>query len=178
MGMKLEDETVEETPVVAEEIELDESSPHEHLDPEEWDIIEKKMPDGTTKRFHRRIIRKYKKVASHEHLDHVDAPEPVAQTPVEEFEIDESDLEELQKCSTPEWEIVEKKMPDGSVKRCRRKIITTVITTVTTKTIVVHPDGREEVVDIETSPEQETTLESEPAIQAIMEQNVETGIDM
>ena len=42
--MKLEDKTVEETPVVAEEIELDESSPHEHLDPEEWDIIEKKMP--------------------------------------------------------------------------------------------------------------------------------------
>ena len=59
-----------------------------------------------------------------------------------------------------EWEIVEKTMPDGTVKRFRRKIITTVITTVTTKTIVVHPDGTEEVVDIETTPGEETTLES------------------
>merc|ERR1711962_1530684 len=194
--MKLEDKTVEETPVVAEEIELDESSPHEHLDPEEWDIIEKKMPDGTTKRFHRRIIRKYKKVPSHEHLDHVDAPEQVTEIPVEEFEIDESNLEELQKYSTPDWEIVEKKMPDGSIKRYRRKIITTVVTTVTTKTIVVHPDGREEIVDIETTPGEQTTLETfgdmetitqnfNPKIQSDEEMimpvnvdNVEAGVDM
>merc|ERR1711962_426934 len=86
-------------------------------------------------------------------------------------------------------------MPDGSIKRYRRKIITTVVTTVT-KTIVVHPDGREEIVDIETTPGEQTTLETfgdmetitqnfNPKIQSdeemIMPVNVddvEAGVDM
>jgi hypothetical protein len=161
--MKLEDKSVEESPVTAQEVEFDDvnnvGSGEQHLDPEEWGIIERRLPDGTTKRFHRRIIRKYNKLPDEDN-EEGGHPMEVEEVPVEEFERDESNPEEMQKYNTPEWEIVEKTMPDGTVKRFRRKIITTVVTTVTTKTIVVHPDGREEIVDIETTPGEETTLES------------------
>ncbi|XP_057314231.1 titin-like isoform X2 [Hydractinia symbiolongicarpus] len=139
---------VEETPLQYEEIEIDETNPEdEKYDPKDWEVVEKTLPDGTKKRYRRRII-----VISIGRKNKPDDVTPIVnEAPVqyEEVEIDESNPED-EKYDPEDWEIVEKELPDGTKKRYRRRIIT--IVTTTTTTYIVHPDGRQEEVSTETSP--------------------------
>uniref|UniRef100_A0A7M5WLZ5 FERM domain-containing protein n=1 Tax=Clytia hemisphaerica TaxID=252671 RepID=A0A7M5WLZ5_9CNID len=110
---------VEEEPVQYEEVEVDEANPDDDkFDPKEWETVEKTMPDGSKKKFRRRIIV----------LNVVKKPKsgksPVEEEPVqyEEVEVDEANPDD-DKYDPKEWETVEKTMPDGSKKKFRRRII-------------------------------------------------------
>uniref|UniRef100_A0A7M5V674 FERM domain-containing protein n=1 Tax=Clytia hemisphaerica TaxID=252671 RepID=A0A7M5V674_9CNID len=110
---------VEEEPVQYEQVEVDEANPDDDkFDPKEWETVEKTMPDGSKKKFRRRIIV----------LNVVKKPKsgksPVEEEPVqyEEVEVDEANPDD-DKYDPKEWETVEKTMPDGSKKKFRRRII-------------------------------------------------------
>uniref|UniRef100_A0A7M5VCR8 FERM domain-containing protein n=1 Tax=Clytia hemisphaerica TaxID=252671 RepID=A0A7M5VCR8_9CNID len=110
---------VEEPVQYYEEVEVDEANPDDDkFDPKEWETVEKTMPDGSKKKFRRRIIV----------LNVVKKPKsgksPVEEEPVqyEEVEVDEANPDD-DKYDPKEWETVEKTMPDGSKKKFRRRII-------------------------------------------------------
>uniref|UniRef100_A0A7M5VG81 FERM domain-containing protein n=1 Tax=Clytia hemisphaerica TaxID=252671 RepID=A0A7M5VG81_9CNID len=112
---------VEEEPVQYEEVEVDEANPDDDkFDPKEWETVEKTMPDGSKKKFRRRIIvlNVVKKPKSGDE----EKPSEVDEEPIEyeEVEIDEANPQDDQ-FDPKEWEVVEKEKPNGDKVRVRRR---------------------------------------------------------
>ena len=62
-----------------------------------------------------------------------------------------------------EWETYTKTLPDGTIKRFRRRVLITVITS--TQKIIVHPDGQEEIIEESDPVETTEELAEEPLLE-------------
>jgi NADH:ubiquinone oxidoreductase subunit len=116
-----------EVPELWEEVEIDESNPEdEKYDADEWEVLERTLPNGTTKRFRRRnlnVVTVHKKPIA---ITAGDVP-----LRVQDIEIEE-DLEP-NTINFDDWEVVEKTLPDGRKKKFYRKILTTIFSSLDDK---------------------------------------------
>ncbi|XP_065062239.1 band 4.1-like protein 4B [Rhopilema esculentum] len=135
-----------------EEIEIDETQPdHNKFDPNEWVIVEKVLPDGTTKRYRRRVTTTTSTTTTTKTTYVIRKG-----TEEEEHVMEEKPIESPRKEETVV--ITRKESPEISEKEVKQEVKfeddsnQQIVTTVITKETIVTEDKREQKLDEEAEP--------------------------